>query len=332
MNDTLAYLASFARFPRALRAFLARPLTIEGARAIVAARFAHRESNFLRIVERSIYKHPASPYLKLLRHAGCELGDLKTLVATRGLDGALDALRDAGVYVTFEEFKGRTPIVRGNLSIVASARDFDNPYARRDVTMTTGGTSGVATAVNHDLDHIASTAAVAMLMFDAWQVLDSPAVFWHHILPGPGVRFVLQRAHHGNPPAAALYGYAAEFPDVQIEGLHVRREWAAQHAAALRDFLRAQLVAYRRVIDQPQVLFDESVTRLKIDADTAKAIGTSHLEMHIWDANGLLTTDNIQSTIDFLVKAHVLPDGTRSSQVADFPYLNAVLDDIGRVH
>src|SRR5262245_27986520 len=201
MNDTLAYLASFARFPRALRAFLARPLTIERARAIVADRFAHRDSNFLRIVERSIYNHPASPYLKLLRHAGCELGDLKTLVAARGLDGALDALRDAGVYVTFEEFKGRTPIVRGNLSIVTSARDFDNPYARRDVTMTTGGSSGVATAVNHDLDHIASTAAVAMLMFDAWQVLDSPAVFWHHILPGPGVRFVLQRAHSGSAPA-----------------------------------------------------------------------------------------------------------------------------------
>ena len=65
MNDTLAYLASFARFPRALRAFLARPLTLERARAIVADRFNYRESNFLRIVERSIYNHPASPSLKL---------------------------------------------------------------------------------------------------------------------------------------------------------------------------------------------------------------------------------------------------------------------------
>jgi hypothetical protein len=201
MNDSLAYLASFARFPLALRAFLARPLTVERARTIVADRFAHRESNFLRIVERSIYGHPTSPYVKLLRHAGCELGDLKALVAARGLDGALNALRDAGVYVTFEEFKGRTPIVRGNLSIVVSARDFDNPHARRDVTMTTGGSSGVATAVNHDLDHIAATAAVSMLMFDAWQVLGAPAVFWHHILPGPGVRFVLQWAHGGHSPA-----------------------------------------------------------------------------------------------------------------------------------
>jgi hypothetical protein len=202
MRDTFAYLTSFARFPRALRAFLREPLTLPRARAIVADRFAHRDRNFLRIVEQSIYNHPPSPYLKLLRHAGCELGDLKTLVAARGLDRALHALHDAGVYVTFEEFKGRTPIVRGRTTIAVSAQDFDNPCAQRDVTMTTGGTSGVATAVNHDLDHIASTAADAMLMFDAWNVLDSPAVFWQHILPGPGLRFVIQRARFGEPPEA----------------------------------------------------------------------------------------------------------------------------------
>jgi len=204
MRDTVAYLQSFARFPFALRAFLRRPLTLQQARAIVAERFERRESNFLRIVERSIYNHAPSPYLKLLRHAGCELGDLRALVATRGLDGALHALRDAGVYVTFEEFKGRAPIVRAGTTIEVSARDFDNPCARRDVTMTTGGTSGVATAVNHDLDHIASTATVAMLMFDAWNVLQSPVVFWQHILPGPGLRFVIQRSRFG-PPADAWY-------------------------------------------------------------------------------------------------------------------------------
>lgn len=133
-------------------------------------------------------------------------------------------------------------------------------------------------------------------------------------------------------PLKALYAYAAEFPEVQAEGLHVRRDWAAQHPTALRDFLRAQLLAYRRVIDHPQVLFDESVARLKIDPETAKAIGAAHLGMHIWDGNGLLSADNVQSTIDFLVKANVLPAGTRSTQVADFSHLNAVLDEIGRVH
>jgi ABC-type nitrate/sulfonate/bicarbonate transport system substrate-binding protein len=129
----------------------------------------------------------------------------------------------------------------------------------------------------------------------------------------------------------ALYDYATEFPDVQIEGLHVRREWASQHAGAVRDFLRAQLLAYRKVNENPQILFDESVKRLSLDADTAQAVGTFHLGMRIWDDNGLLTTDNVQSTIDFLVKANALPAGMQPAQVLDLSYLNAVLGEIGRV-
>jgi ABC-type nitrate/sulfonate/bicarbonate transport system substrate-binding protein len=142
---------------------------------------------------------------------------------------------------------------------------------------------------------------------------------------------LLKLQRQGSVPLHAMYAYASEFPEVQAEGLHVRREWAAQHGPAIKDFLRAQLLAYRRVIDRPQVLFDESVKRLSIDADTATAIGGSHLAMHIWDGNGLLTADNVQSTIDFLIKANALPPGTQTTQVADFSYLNAVLDEIGRV-
>ena len=101
-------------------------------------------------------------------------------------------------------------------------------------------------------------------------------------------------------------------------GCTCRREWAAQHGAAIKDFLRAQLLAYRRVTDHPQVLFDESVKRLSIDADTAKAIGGSHLAMHIWDGNGLLTAENVQSTIDFLIKANTLPAGTQTRRLRTF--------------
>ncbi|HET9013342.1 MAG TPA: ABC transporter substrate-binding protein [Gemmatimonadaceae bacterium] len=148
------------------------------------------------------------------------------------------------------------------------------------------------------------------------------------LLPGEEV---LKLQRQGIVPLHVMYAYASEFPDVQAEGLHVRREWAAQHVDAIKDFLRAQLLAYRRVIDRPQVLFDESMKRLSIDADTAKAVGGAHLAMHIWDGNGLLTAENVQSTIDFLIKANTLPAGTQTTQVADLSYLNAVLDEIGRV-
>jgi hypothetical protein len=53
-------------------------------------------------------------------------------------------------------------------------------------------------------------------------------------------------------------------------------------------------------------------------------------------ANGRCSTPrrsrkNVQSTIEFLVKANALPAGTRTAPVVDFSYLNAVLADIGQV-
>ncbi len=159
-----------------------------------------REENFLRLAERSIYGHASSPYRALLKLARCEAGDLRALVRQKGLEGSLRTLREAGVYVTFEEFKGRSPIVRHGQTIPTTARDFDNPFARRDFTLQTGGSTGLATSVFQDLDYIAAGAPHQMLMLDAWGLLDTPVVHWMHMLPGGGLRFILQRAYFQRYP------------------------------------------------------------------------------------------------------------------------------------
>jgi hypothetical protein len=200
MGDTADYLKMFAGLPLALRRYLRQPLTVDEARRIVTDRLEHREDNFLRIVEQAVYGNPASPYLALLRLAGCDLADLRALVKQKGLEGALRALRRAGVYVTFEEFKGRKPIVRGGATIPVTDRDFDNPFARRDLTLATGGSTGRATAVHQDLDYLAALATLHLLMLHAWGVHDAPAVVWAQILPGAGMRFVLLRARFARLP------------------------------------------------------------------------------------------------------------------------------------
>ncbi len=158
---------------------------------------ARRAENFLRLVERSVYGVPQSPYLALLKLAGCELGDLRALVNDKGLESALRALRAAGVYVTFEEFKGRKPIVRNGLALAVTQRDFDNPFARRDFTLTTGGSTGLANRAYQDLDHIAALSAFDMVVLAEHKLLDAPTVHWTYILPGSGIRFILRRAYHG---------------------------------------------------------------------------------------------------------------------------------------
>ena len=131
-------------------------------------------------------------------------------------------------------------------------------------------------------------------------------------------------------PLHTLMLYAQEFPGVEVDGLHVRRTWATEHPQAVKDLLRAQLNAHRRRRANPQILFEESQARLKIDAATARAVGASHLRMDIWDQNGGLTIERVQKTLDFLVAAQGLPDGLQADHVADLSYLDAVLADIGR--
>src|SRR5581483_5969536 len=89
MNDTLDYLNTFARFPFALRRFLRHRLTLEQAKQIICERMEHREENFCKTLEKSVYAHPSSPYLALLKRAGCELGDVRELVKRKGLEAAL---------------------------------------------------------------------------------------------------------------------------------------------------------------------------------------------------------------------------------------------------
>jgi len=200
MSDTIKYLKMFAQFPVALRRFLHNRPTPRAAEATVHERMARRTDNFLRLVERSVYGVPRSPYLALLKLAGCELGDLRALVHDKGLEGALRELRTAGVYVSYEEFKGRKPIVRDGFMLPVTPRDFDNPFARRDFALMTGGSTGLANQVYQDLDHIAALATIDMLVLAEHKLMDAPTAHWTHMLPGSGLRFILRRAYHGSYP------------------------------------------------------------------------------------------------------------------------------------
>src|SRR5438093_12224151 len=96
-----------ARLARDLPPFLRRPLGAAQAAQIIRRRLETRSERFLHLFERTVYPYPNSPYRRLLRAAGCEPGDLRALVASEGVDGALGRLADRGVYLSFEEFKGQ---------------------------------------------------------------------------------------------------------------------------------------------------------------------------------------------------------------------------------
>jgi hypothetical protein len=197
VNETLEYLGMFARLPFALRRFSQHRLTLDEAEAIVRERMEHREENFLRIVERCIYGCPASPYRPLLAQARCGLGDLRALVSQKGVEGALRDLRGAGVYVTYEEFKGRKPIIRDGIELKVAARDFDNPFAHHDLMLETGGSTGLANVIGQDLEYAAARAPNRMLSLAVHGALGAPLATWTQILPGSSLRNILQYWHFG---------------------------------------------------------------------------------------------------------------------------------------
>lgn len=194
-------LRMYARFAWGLRSYLRETITLADAKAIVHQRLEERESNFLRLVERGIYGYAHSPYLPLLKLAQVELCDIQNMVRAKGLEDTLRALREAGVYVTFEEFKGREPIVRDGQTIPVQAQDFDNPFLRHYYEGRTGGTTGAGTRVPTDLDHLAAQAPLLMLTYDAHGVLDLPTAIWYGILPdSTGIAVILHFVRLGRLP------------------------------------------------------------------------------------------------------------------------------------
>jgi hypothetical protein len=197
LND----LKMYCRFAWGLRSFLRNPITLDLARATIEQRMAEREASFLRLVERGIFTFRSSPYIPLFKLAGCEMGDVKNSINTHGVEHTLHLLRDSGVYISFEEFKGREPIVRNGKVIEVSTHSFDNPHLSRYYRTETGGTTGPGTRVETDLDHLAAQSPHMMLTREAHGVLDVPTALWRGVLPdGSGINNLLRAAHFGRYP------------------------------------------------------------------------------------------------------------------------------------
>lgn len=264
-------LFAYARFAASLPRFLRGTTTAAEARVLVRARLDGRDEAFLRLARMGIFGRPHSPYHRLLDLAGCTYADLERLVRGRGLEPALRALRDAGVYVTFDEFKGRRPIVRGPTVIPTAPRDFDNPLLARHYAAATGGTTGAATRVLIDLDHIAATAPLHALAWEAHGLAGAPWALWRSILPGvSGVNNVLRGARLGNVPRRWFTPVAPR---------DLAPSWRARLAAA---YLTAAGRAVRVRIPRPEpVPIGAAGTVARWLADTAAREGRAVLSTFV---------------------------------------------------
>jgi hypothetical protein len=106
------------------------------------------------------------------------------------------------VYITFEEMKGRTPLVRSGREIELAPSDLDNPFLSRFYEGRTSGSTGLATRVNTDLEHLSLEAEHRVVSLWAHGLLGAPWAIWRPALPaGSGINNVLRGARFGHPPS-----------------------------------------------------------------------------------------------------------------------------------
>lgn len=253
--SVLADVKMYAQFSTALRGYLKTHLTLAQARALVQTRHAERQENFLRLADRAMFGSPNSPYCLLLQHASFTPERLRALVQQQGLEAALQTLRDAGVYITFDEWKGRAPLKRFGLERTLAPHDFDNPFLTKHFYTESGGSTGKSVRMAHDLERNAAFAPHTMLACAAQDVLDAPLAVWRGILPdGSGMNNILYPAYYGRMPErwfsqfkpfdardarftlatyyfvllARLYGTRVPFPEyVPAQRADVVARWAA---------------------------------------------------------------------------------------------------------
>jgi hypothetical protein len=153
MTAIWADLQMLGRFAAGLRAYVREGASSEQARTIIARSIQSREQNFLQLAERAVFARAgSSPYAALFHHAGITFEDLRESVRRHGLEGALEGLLDAGVFLTLDEFKGKVPVRRGGVELIPAPANCDNPLLARHFEAASGGSTGVRRRMVIDLE------------------------------------------------------------------------------------------------------------------------------------------------------------------------------------
>ena len=251
-------LFSLVTLPFALRDFYRDPIEPERIRDQLKAQIENRAERFLDLARTEIYDRPSSPYLRLLKIAGCAYSDLSAGVKTNGLESTLSGLARNGVYLTDAEYKGKTEVVRSGDSFRCSLEDFEPAVKPAGMLLFSSGTTGRVTLSYNSLPWVAKQSLSTILFLQSHDLLDCHHALYDSFYSGsagmfhflslakagiaPDRRFArdppdrwLARTYHNLITrevtlAGRWFGPGFPFPEaVDLDQLGVIVEWAAEH-------------------------------------------------------------------------------------------------------
>ncbi|MCP5120190.1 MAG: hypothetical protein GY953_56055 [bacterium] len=154
--------------------------------SLVRKTIENRESNFLDLMRRAVFDHPANPYHALFQWAGCTYGDLEQTVRKNGLEPALVTLQKTGVYLTHDEFKGKKPVERSGKQIVVEPTDFANPLVKGVMEASSSGSRSSGTITRRSVEFQIYREAQERVFFDEFPIWKKTHVRVSSILPSTG--------------------------------------------------------------------------------------------------------------------------------------------------
>jgi hypothetical protein len=222
---------------RGLRRLVKDPVTVADAEVTVAGEVAARGERFLASLDRLVWPYPQSPARQLLDNAGLEAADVRRLVDADGIVGALERLRDAGVYVSYEEYHGRVEAKRGSATFSFHPPDFFNPVTPADYIATTGGSRSSGTPVELSFAWQRRQGTQRAIQFDRAGVRGAPTATWLPVFPSAaGYGAVMKLTAGGNRPER----WFSQVP-VDLEGISSHKALANRFLPALSALARAGL-------------------------------------------------------------------------------------------
>ncbi|MBK9168990.1 MAG: hypothetical protein IPM24_16175 [Bryobacterales bacterium] len=141
----------YARYSRGVAEYLRSPVEHDW-RERLRSQLANREASWLATVRLGVFARPESPFARMFALAGIGYPDLAGAVERDGLEAALEQVRQAGVYLTHEEYKGHVPIVRSGREIAADQASFANPAAGGGIASVSSGSSGTSVSVRKPVE------------------------------------------------------------------------------------------------------------------------------------------------------------------------------------
>jgi hypothetical protein len=214
-----ADLLGMLKLPAGLRDFFREPVTVQCSEEEIKKALKTREERFLQLVLLNVYQCPSSPYLKLLKIAGCEYSDLRTCVRHSGIEETLKRLAREGVYLTSEEFKGKKEVIRGRQSFRVLPSQFETRSESVGYPTQSSGTRNQPVRSFVSLGLLKLRSPVTSVFFAAHNLFSHSHAMYDAILPGSaGLNNLLIYARIG---VVADRWFARAIPiNTRLEGLY----------------------------------------------------------------------------------------------------------------